>query len=65
MSNTIIKLPAATKKAGISRSLLYKLEAQGDFPKKIKLSPRAIGFLESEVDDWITKKAENRNVAEV
>ena len=59
-SNNILKIPAASKKAGISRSTIYKLEALGDFPKKIKLSPRSIGFLESEVDDWIAQKANQR-----
>jgi prophage regulatory protein len=56
----IIRLPETIKKTGLSRSTIYSLEAQGNFPQKIKLSDRAMGHLESEVDDWIAKKAAAR-----
>ncbi|MGZ5029082.1 MAG: helix-turn-helix transcriptional regulator [Methylobacter sp.] len=35
---------------------MYKLINLGDFPKKIKLSERTMGFLESDVDAWIKSK---------
>jgi prophage regulatory protein len=61
-NNTIIRLPKTIEKTGLSRSTIYKLESLGDFPKKIKLSPRTMGFLESEVDKWLADKAANRGV---
>lgn len=60
-SQNIIRLPATTKKTGLSRSTIYALEGRGEFPKKIKLSPRTMGFLESEVDQWLADKAANRD----
>jgi prophage regulatory protein len=63
LNNTIIRLPQTIqKKTGLSRSTIYKLESLGEFPKKIKLSPRTMGFLESEVDQWLADKATNRGV---
>jgi prophage regulatory protein len=59
--NRIIRLPEAIKKTGLSRATIYVLLARGEFPKQIKLSPRAMGFLESEVNAWIDAKAEARN----
>jgi prophage regulatory protein len=57
----IIRLPQAVQKTGLSRSTIYLLLARGEFPKKIQLSPRSIGFLESEVDAWIAGKVANRS----
>jgi prophage regulatory protein len=59
-SNTIIRLPQAIQKTGLSRSTIYGLISSGDFPARIKLSPRTMGFLESELDAWIAGKAANR-----
>ncbi|MCX7084821.1 MAG: AlpA family transcriptional regulator [Methylococcales bacterium] len=55
-SNNIIRLPQAIEKTGLSRSTIYALISRGEFPQKIKLSPRTMGFLESEVDAWIVDR---------
>jgi prophage regulatory protein len=60
-SNTnIIRLPQAIQKTGLSRSTIYSLISRGEFPQKIQLSTRSIGFLESEVNDWVTSKVSQR-----
>jgi len=59
-SNTIIRLPKTIAKTGLSRSTIYNLLARGEFPQKIYLSARTMGFLESEVDQWLADKANNR-----
>jgi len=53
-------LPAAT---GLSWRTVQRLEAEGDFPKHIQLSGRAIGWLRAEVDAWLTARAEQREGA--
>jgi prophage regulatory protein len=55
--------PEVLARTGLKRSTLYALIKQGDFPKPIKLSARAIGFLSSEVDDWIAARAAKRAAA--
>ena len=55
-SNNIIRLPQAIEKTGLSRSTIYALISRGEFPQKIKLSPRTMGFLESEIDAWIVDR---------
>ena len=45
---------------GISVSTINRLNKNGDFPKKIKLSPGRKVFLRSEIDEWI-KTRENNN----
>jgi prophage regulatory protein len=53
MSNKIIRLPAVKDKTGLSRSSIYLRMSKGKFPKSISLGDRAIGWLESDVDQWI------------
>ena len=56
----IIRLPQTIQKTGLSRSTIYSLIARGEFPQKIQLATRSIGFLESEVNDWIENKLSQR-----
>ena len=57
-----------TKKA-VSGRVCYsgnhidRMEADGRFPKRIKLGPNRVGWLETEVDDWIAEKAREREHA--
>ena len=55
-SNNIIRLPQTIEKTGLSRSTIYALLSRGEFVTKIKLSPRTMGFLESEVNAWIAER---------
>lgn len=60
----ILRIKQLVERTNLSRATLYVLMASDPtFPKKIKLTARSIGFLESEVDAWITARAELRNAA--
>jgi prophage regulatory protein len=50
---TILRLPQALARTGISRSTAYAFIKAGTFPKPIALGTRAIGFLSGEIDAWI------------
>ena len=52
----IIRPSDVIKKIGLSRSSLYKHMAAGTFPQSIALGERAIGFLSSDIDDWIDSR---------
>jgi prophage regulatory protein len=41
---------------GLPRSTIYELISRGDFPKPIKLSPRLVGWLETEILTWQQKR---------
>ena len=62
-SYTIIRLPQAIQKTGLSRSTIYSLINAGTFVPKIQISTRAIGFLQSDVDDWIAGRITASRVA--
>ncbi|WP_141557375.1 helix-turn-helix transcriptional regulator, partial [Xenorhabdus cabanillasii] len=35
---------------------IYKLIGDGEFPKQVKIGPRSIAFIESEIDNWIARR---------
>jgi prophage regulatory protein len=39
---------------GLSRSSIYNMMAEGTFPKPMRLGRRAVGWLESDVTDWLS-----------
>lgn len=53
MSNRILRLKPVTARVGLAKSTLYKLIANDNFPKPIKLGARAVGWLESDIDAWL------------
>ncbi len=63
--NTVLRMPKTSAKSGLSKPSIYRKVADGTFPKPIKLGKRAIGWLEKDIEDWIsnqieaTKKANN------
>lgn len=59
----ILRLPAVLRRTGIGRTTLWDLIRKQKFPTPIKLGSKSIGFVESEVDEWIVAKIEERNSA--
>lgn len=53
MANTILRLSAVKVRTGLSRSCIYQRVAEGSFPKQVSLGPRAIGWVEAEIEAWV------------
>lgn len=58
MTQKILRLPDVKEKTGCSRSMIYFLISEGKFPRAITLSKRSVGWLESEIDEWIQQRIE-------
>ena len=56
----IIDWKVLKTKVPYSRQHIGRLETDGKFPKRIQLGQCRVGWLESEVDDWITERLEAR-----
>ncbi len=57
----ILRLPEVQRRTGLSRSTIYVRLDQGRFPRPVSLGARAVGWIESEVDEWIRERiAESR-----
>lgn len=56
ISLQILRLPQVCNVTGLRRSMIYQLEAEQRFPKRIKIGIRAVGWIESEVQIWVAKR---------
>ncbi|MBE0625526.1 MAG: AlpA family transcriptional regulator, partial [Burkholderiales bacterium] len=43
-------------RTGLARSTIYQYITDGVFPKPVPLGPRAVGWLEAEVSEWIAER---------
>lgn len=57
----VIRLNQVIDSTGLGRSTIYKYITEGKFPAPIKLSERCVGWLESEVQQWIKNRIEVRD----
>lgn len=58
MKSIVVRFPAVIDRTGISRSNIYHQVNQGTFPAPIKLGMRAVGWLSSDIDEWLSRKVE-------
>ncbi len=57
----ILRGPEVDKEYGVSKTARYELIKQGVFPKPIKLGPRSVGWLRSELDAWVEARVAERD----
>ena len=63
MEYKILRLSDVKAKTGLSRSTIYLRMSEGKFPQQISLGSRAVGWINSEVIDWIELRiSESRGV---
>lgn len=39
---------------------IYRLEQAGKFPKRVRLGPNRVGWIESEVLEWLNSRIDDR-----
>ena len=54
---------AVEQMAGVTRSTLYAAMAEGRFPKPVKVTRKAVAWLESEIVDWQRRRVAERDRA--
>jgi prophage regulatory protein len=55
---TILRRKQVQARTGLSRSTIYQRIAEGSFPKPVSLGPRAVGWLESEIEAGLASRVE-------
>ena len=56
----IVRFKELRKIIPLSRTSIYRKVKDGVFPKPIKLGTLAIGWLESDINEWIENKQKER-----
>jgi prophage regulatory protein len=57
-ASTILRINRVKARTGLARSTIYERIKEGDFPAQVSLGPRAVGWLESDIDAWIAGRVE-------
>jgi prophage regulatory protein len=52
----VIRLPELIELTGLSTATVYRLVAQGQFPRPIRLTKSTVGWRASEVEAWIESR---------
>jgi prophage regulatory protein len=58
MMDRFLRLPDVRRVTGLSRATIYRKIAANEFPRQRALGERASGWLYSEVQAWITNRAQ-------
>ena len=56
----ILRRPAVEAQTGLSRSTLYDQMRAGKFPRPVPLGDKAVGWLESDISNWIADRIAER-----
>ena len=51
-----LTIKEGSKLLGLSVSTINRLIKKGDFPLKIKISPRRMVFMKKEIEEWINSR---------
>jgi len=67
MKNTnlmrFLRLPEVIQISGYRRTTIYEMIKAGDFPAPVHLGPRAVAWVESEVEAWMQERIDARDQA--
>ena len=57
----IIRRRELTDKVGYCLAHIYRIERAGEFPRRVQLGRRAVGWVEEEVENWLRERVDARD----
>jgi prophage regulatory protein len=57
----MVRAPELERMVGLSRSTILRLEKRGEFPKRVRLSRNAKGWVYREVILWLEERERERD----
>lgn len=58
--NRIIRKPELFWKLGLSDATIWRMEKSGKFPRRIQIGGKAVGWFDTEINDWLNQKSAAR-----
>lgn len=58
MDQVICRLPKVQQITGAKRSTIYAWVKDGTFPRPVRIGKRSVGWLEHEVQEWVSNRIE-------
>ena len=60
----LLRRPEVEARTGLARSTIYLWMAQGRFPRPVRLGVHMVGWIESELEEWLANRASADRTAE-
>jgi len=60
-ADSLIRWEEVQKMVGISRTSVWRLEKDGEFPKRRHISKRAVGWSQHEIQKWLESRPQASN----
>ncbi|RUU35366.1 AlpA family phage regulatory protein [Mesorhizobium sp. M6A.T.Ce.TU.002.03.1.1] len=57
----ILSIKEACKRVGISRTTVWQLTREGKFPGLVRITPKRKGYVDSEIEAWISERILERD----
>ncbi len=61
MIQSMLRRPAVERVTGLSRSSIYAMIAEGQFPRPIRLGKRAVGWPQKDIEQWLANRRGETN----
>lgn len=61
--NKVYRLPQVVELVGLSPTTIWRKENAGTFPPRRKLSNRLVGWLASDIQDWLESLEQGQRAA--
>jgi prophage regulatory protein len=58
----ILRLAQVIDMTGLGKSKIYELQAQGRFPTSVRITEHSVGWVEQEVQAWLTGRLAERKI---
>jgi len=55
--DNLLRLKEVKRRTGLSTATVYRREAAGTFPSKVKLGPSSVAWYESDIGDFVADPA--------
>jgi prophage regulatory protein len=52
----MLRMPTVRRRTALGRSTIYRLMGQGLFPLAVRLGPRAVGWRDIDIDQWLEQR---------
>lgn len=59
----LLRLPAVIQMTGLARSTIYRLIAEGEFPRSRRISSRLVAWSTADIAQWIDSREPSRSGA--
>lgn len=61
MPTRFLRMKDVVARTGLSEMTLWRRQKEGTFPRRVRLGPNAVGWVEAEIESWCAERAAERD----